>query len=118
MKRASGSREAASPAGSGPAVEMPVWSGGTITNRAVRGDGCPGLRPGGFIAARGTPAAAGQIGLDEGRPVRAILVAPELARGAEKLLKEYGYEYRQLTPQRCSEVLKEKREKPLTAYFR
>ena len=58
--------EAASPAGSGPAVEMPVWNGGTITNGALRGDGGPGFGPGGFIAARGTLAAVGQVGLDEG----------------------------------------------------
>lgn len=57
------------------------------------------------------------IDLDEGRPVRAILVAPDLAKGAEKLLKEYGYEFKQLSPQRCSEVLKEKKGKPLTAFF-
>jgi RecB family endonuclease NucS len=59
----------------------------------------------------------GVIDLDEGRPVRAILVAPELAKGAERLLKRYGYEYRQLSPQTCSEVLKEKKGKPLTAFF-
>jgi RecB family endonuclease NucS len=57
------------------------------------------------------------IDLDEGRPVRAILVAPELARGAETLLKTYGYEYRLLSPQTCSEVLKEKKGVPLTAFF-
>jgi len=57
------------------------------------------------------------IDLDEGRPVRAILVAPELARGAETLLKTYGYEYRQLSPQTCSDVLKEKKRVPLTAFF-
>jgi RecB family endonuclease NucS len=56
--------------------------------------------------------------LDESRPVRAILVAPELAKGADKLLKEYGYEFRPLTPQMCSDVLREKRNKPLTAFFR
>jgi len=56
--------------------------------------------------------------LDESRPVRAILVAPELAKGADKLLKEYGYEFKSLTPQVCSEVLREKRNKPLTAFFR
>jgi len=57
------------------------------------------------------------IDRDEGRPVRAILVAPELAKGAERLLKSYGYEYRQLSPQMCSEVLKEKKGRPLTAFF-
>ena len=58
--------QTASPAGSGPAVEMPIWNAGTITNGAVRGDGCPGFGPGGFIAARGTLAALSQVGLDEG----------------------------------------------------
>ena len=58
--------EAASPAGSGPTVEMRVGDGGTITNGAMRGDGCPGFGPGGFIAAWGTLAAVGQVGLDEG----------------------------------------------------
>ena len=58
--------EAASPTGSGAAVEMPVWYGGTITNGALQGDSCPGFGPGGFIAARGTLAAVGQVGLDEG----------------------------------------------------
>ncbi|MCK4583765.1 DUF91 domain-containing protein, partial [Candidatus Bathyarchaeota archaeon] len=57
------------------------------------------------------------IDMDEGRPVRAILVAPELAKGAERLLKSYGYEYRQLSPQTCSEALKEKKGRPLTAFF-
>jgi RecB family endonuclease NucS len=57
------------------------------------------------------------IDLDAERPVRAILVAPELAKGAERLLKSYGYEYRQLSPQTCSEVLKEKKGRPLTAFF-
>jgi len=59
----------------------------------------------------------GVIDMDEDRPVRAILVAPELAKGAERLLKSYGYEYRQLSPQTCSDVLKEKKGKPLTAFF-
>jgi len=57
------------------------------------------------------------IDMDEDRPVRAILVAPDLAKGAERLLKSYGYEYRQLSPQTCSEALKEKKGRPLTAFF-
>ena len=57
------------------------------------------------------------IDMDEDRPVRAILVAPDLAKGAEMLLKSYGYEYRQLSPQACSEALKEKKGRPLTAFF-
>jgi len=57
------------------------------------------------------------IDLDVGRPVRAILVAPELAKGADKLLKMYGFEFKPLSPQACSEVLKEKKSRPLTAFF-
>ncbi|MCW4049238.1 MAG: endonuclease NucS [Candidatus Bathyarchaeota archaeon] len=57
------------------------------------------------------------IDLDKGRPVRAILVAPELGKGVEKLLKEYGYEYKLISPQKCSEVLKQKKGKPLTSFF-
>jgi hypothetical protein len=58
--------EAAFPAGSGPAVEISVREGGAITDRALRGDGCPGLRPAGLVAAWGAWAAVGQVGLDEG----------------------------------------------------
>ena len=57
------------------------------------------------------------IDMDAQRPVRAILVAPELAKGTEKLLKSYGFEFKPLSPQACSDVLKEKKGKPLTAYF-
>jgi RecB family endonuclease NucS len=57
------------------------------------------------------------IDLDEGRPVRAILVAPELGKGTKKLLKDYGYEFKLLSPQECSEVLKQKKGKPLTSFF-
>jgi len=57
------------------------------------------------------------IKLDEIRPVRGILVAPELAKGAEKLLKSYGYEFKQLSPQLCSDILKQKKGRPLTTFF-
>ena len=57
------------------------------------------------------------IDMDAQRPVRAILVAPELAKGTEKLLKSYGFEFKPLSPQACSDGLKEKKGKPLTAYF-
>ena len=57
------------------------------------------------------------IKLDEERPVRGILVAPELAKGAEILLKSYGYEFKQLSPQLCSEILKQKKGRPLTTFF-
>jgi RecB family endonuclease NucS len=57
------------------------------------------------------------IKLDEERPVRGILVAPELAKSAEILLKSYGYEFKQLSPQLCSEILKQKKGRPLTTFF-
>jgi RecB family endonuclease NucS len=58
------------------------------------------------------------IDLDETRRVRAILVAPEIARGVEKLMKTMGFEYHQITPQECSEVLKQKRVRSLTSFFK
>ena len=51
------------------------------------------------------------------RRVRGILVAPELASGAQRLLASLGLEYRPLSPQKCAEVLKRKREKSLTDFF-
>ncbi len=41
-----------------------------------------------------------------GRPVRGILVAPSLARGAQKLLKELGLEYRRVDMRKAWEVLR------------
>ena len=55
---------------------------------------------------------------DSSRRVRGILVAPELARGAQKLLASLRLEFKPLTPQRCAEVLKRKREKSLTDFFK
>jgi RecB family endonuclease NucS len=57
------------------------------------------------------------IDLDNSRRVRAILVAPEIARGVEKLMKTLGFEYKQITPQVCAEILKAKRSRPLTSFF-
>lgn len=57
------------------------------------------------------------IHLDENRHVRGILVAPEIANGAQELLNEYGYEFKQISPQECSEILKQKKGTPLTAFF-
>lgn len=58
------------------------------------------------------------IDLDKNRSVRAILVAPDITNNAKDLLEELNYEYKQLTPQECSEVLKQKRGMPLTAFFK
>jgi len=57
------------------------------------------------------------IDLDEKRTVRGILVAPEITRDALKLLNEMGYEFKPLSPRTCSEVLRGKKRKPLTAFF-
>jgi hypothetical protein len=57
------------------------------------------------------------IDLDQNRTVRAILVAPEITDNAEELLEELGYEFKALSPQECSEILKKKKGTPLTAFF-
>lgn len=55
--------------------------------------------------------------VDSDREVRGILVAPELARGAQKMLATLGLEFRALTPQRCAEVLKQKKGRRLTEFL-
>jgi RecB family endonuclease NucS len=57
------------------------------------------------------------IDLDKNRTVRAILVAPEITNNAEILLKKLGYEFKVLSPQECSEIIKQKKGTPLTAFF-
>lgn len=54
---------------------------------------------------------------DNGRTVRGILVAPEIKKNAEKELNDLGYEFKALTPQECSNVLKRKKSKALTDFF-
>ena len=56
--------------------------------------------------------------IDSERPVRGILVAPDLARGAQRMLASLGLEFKALSPQKCAEVLKSKTERPLTEFFR
>ena len=58
------------------------------------------------------------ISFDKNRRIRAILVAPELAKGTQELLTALGYEYKAITPQLCSEVLKLKNSKSITDFFR
>jgi len=55
---------------------------------------------------------------DSSRRVRGILVAPELARGSQKMLASLGLEFKSLSPQRCAEVLKRRRERSLTDFFK
>jgi len=54
---------------------------------------------------------------DDSRRVRGLLVAPEATRGALKLLAQLGYEFKPLTPQKCSEVLRRRRATPLTRFL-
>jgi RecB family endonuclease NucS len=54
---------------------------------------------------------------DSSRRIRGILVAPELARGAQGLLAKLGLEFKALSPEVCAEVLKRKRSKTLTEFF-
>jgi RecB family endonuclease NucS len=58
------------------------------------------------------------INLDRNRRIRAILVAPELAKGAQELLMALGYEFKAITPKICSEVLKLKNSKSISDFFK
>jgi RecB family endonuclease NucS len=57
------------------------------------------------------------IDLDENRAVRGILVAPDITKDAKELLEILGYEFKLLTPQECSQILKQKKSIPLTAFL-
>jgi RecB family endonuclease NucS len=54
---------------------------------------------------------------DSDRKIRGILVAPELAKGAQGLLAKLGLEFKALSPEVCADVLKKKRSKTLTEFF-
>lgn len=58
------------------------------------------------------------INLDSNRKVRAILVAPSLAEGALEVLASLGYEFKALTPQQCTEVVKRRSGKQITDFFK
>jgi len=55
--------------------------------------------------------------VDSDREVRGILVAPELARGAQKMLAALGLEFKALSPQRCAEVLKQRKSRRLMEFL-
>ncbi len=42
-----------------------------------------------------------------GKPIRAILVAPSIARGTQRLLETAGVEFRRLNPKECARILEE-----------
>ena len=58
------------------------------------------------------------IDLDLGRRVRAILVAPEIGKGVQELLLSLGYEYKELSPQVCADVIKKRNGKALFEFFK
>jgi hypothetical protein len=58
------------------------------------------------------------INFDSNRKVRAILVAPALADGAQEVLASLGYEFKPLSPQYCAEILKLRGGKRITEYFK
>ena len=51
------------------------------------------------------------------REVRGIITAPELAKGAQKLMASLNLEFKPLDPQTCAEVLKQKRGKQITDFL-
>jgi RecB family endonuclease NucS len=58
------------------------------------------------------------IHMDPKRRVRAIIVAPSLAQGAQEVLASMGYEFKALLPQLCAEILKQKSGKRITEFFK
>jgi RecB family endonuclease NucS len=55
--------------------------------------------------------------VDPKRKVRAILVAPSLAEGAQEVIASMGYEFKALSPQLCTEILKQKSGKRIIDFF-
>jgi hypothetical protein len=51
------------------------------------------------------------------REVRGILVAPQLAKGVQKLLVTLGLDFRQLDPRKCAEIIRETETKKLEDFF-
>jgi len=51
------------------------------------------------------------------REVRGILVAPQIAKGVQKLLVTLGLDFKRLDPKKCTEILREKETKRLADFF-
>jgi RecB family endonuclease NucS len=51
------------------------------------------------------------------RPVRGMVVGPELRKGVQPLLERLKLEYRQLLPQKCFEALKKLRVRKISEFF-
>lgn len=57
------------------------------------------------------------LNVDPEREVRGILVAPDLVRGAQRMLATFGLEFKALSPQRCVEVLRRGKGQQLTDFL-
>jgi RecB family endonuclease NucS len=51
------------------------------------------------------------------REIRGILVAPQIAKGVQKLLMTLGLEFKLLDPRKCAEILGEKETKKLVDFY-
>ncbi len=51
------------------------------------------------------------------REVRGILVAPQIAKGVQKLLVTLGLDFKRLDPKKCTEILREVETKKLADFF-
>jgi RecB family endonuclease NucS len=51
------------------------------------------------------------------REIRGILVAPQIAKGVQKLLMTLGLEFKLLDPRKCAEILNEKETKKLVDFY-
>ena len=52
------------------------------------------------------------------RDVRGILVAPDIAKGVQRLLATLGLDFKALNPKKCAEILKRSKTKKLEAFFK
>ncbi len=59
----------------------------------------------------------GSLKLEANREVRGILVAPQIARGVQKLLLSLGLDFKILDPKKCTEILREIETKKLVDFF-
>lgn len=57
------------------------------------------------------------LNVGEKRNIRGIMVAPDLVKGSQELMSSFGYEFKLVTPQQCSEILLKKKSKVITDYF-
>ncbi|MEM2129714.1 MAG: endonuclease NucS [Candidatus Bathyarchaeia archaeon] len=51
------------------------------------------------------------------REIRGVIVAPQLARGAQKLLATLGLDFKQLDPRKCAEIIRKTETKKLVDFY-